>query len=436
MRVWAIKEFLMISLGLLCALAACTAQPNEPARTGLPSPIPTDQFVLPTPTTRVESPTVVQENALTPTQVNHLDVATTFEVIAAVQANLLKIEEWLSQDFSFFERQAITRPIAEISMFPLGAIFGENLPHPALAESWQQAAEIHRDFYPQLMAWVDGDLSDAGFSEKLEGLSTRSAELVAEADQIVSQLGVETSQYGSDYALAVEVVFRLAPGGVSQGTEWNTTVSEETERTENPDLVIRELNPFVYPFAGTDVFLAIGLLENTGARAQERVEVSIKFYNFLGEHLGTLTGRLLARVAFPGVVYPFSATIIAEGEEAALKDWVEVEVTVFSQPYTDSETVYQDFNLSVASASPGSSGSYTIKGTLTNLGGEKVPTDNIRIGVMAFDSDGKIAGVGNGSVPLGEVLSAGMTVAFEAVLEAVSGEPVRYQFFAEADLGF
>jgi len=195
------------------------------------------------------------------------------------------------------------------------------------------------------------------------------------------------------------------------------------------------LNPFVYPFAGMDVFLTIGMLENTSPQAQERVEVEIKFFNFLGEHLGTMAGRLLARVALPGKVYPFSASIVTEGEETALKDWVEYVVTVYSQPFPAAETAYQDFDLSISSASQDTSGSHLIKGTMTHLGSETVPSEEVRIGVMAFDSAGELVGVGNGFVLSGESLSPGMSVDFQAVLEAVSGEPANYLLFAEAVLG-
>lgn len=424
--------FISIHFGLLLGVAACAALPDAAGPT--PWSI-TDHASQTAPVLPTEAAAAVNAAAdPSPTALPHnlLDAPTTFEVVAAVHANLLQIAAWLPQGFSLFERQAIVQPIAEISMWPLEAVFIDYLPHPQLAESWQQAARIHGDFYAQLSSWLDGGLADEEFSQVLAGLLLESEALIGEAARIAEPLGVETSQYGPDFALARDVVFRLVPGIESQSQGWETDGATLPARQENPDLVVRQLNPFSYPFAGMDVLLTIGLLENTSPQAQQGVEVEIEFYNFLGEHLGTMTGRLLAQTALPGEVYPFSASIVKEGEEAALQDWVEYQVTVFSRPVSSGEVSYQDFSLSVSSTQQDVAGGILIEGSLTNRGAEAVALENVRIGVMALDSDGMLVGVGNGAALGTGSLASGQMAPIQAVIESLSGEPVTYQFFAEA----
>lgn len=411
--------------------AACTPHPEavppaslpasvEPSRTALVSPAQNDQTTADTETL---APSPVPENLL--------DATTTFEVVAAVHGNMLQIADWLPQGLSLFERRAIVQPIAEIRMAPLETVFTAYLPSPELAESWQQAAEIHRSFYPQLVSWVSGDLDDNGFTEVLAGFLSRSELVIAQAERIAGQLGVEAAQYGPDYALARDVVFRLFPGVADQGINVDAAESFGTHRQENPNLIVRQLNPFTYPFAGMDVFLVVGLVENTSRIAQQGVEVEILFYNFLGEHLGTMVGQLMVQTALPGGVYPFSASVVKEGEEAALRDWIEFQATVFSHPVSGDGVSYQDFEMSVSSANLKGDGGMIVEGTLTNLGTETVSAAELRIGVMAFDLDGVLVGVGNGSAASGGNLMPGQSIPVRALIEVLSGEPARYQFFAE-----
>jgi len=416
-------------VGLLCLAAACAAPSAETAQPAFT--LPEQQTALPTLTSEPEPTVVTPDPQPTLTPQNQLDASTTFEVLAALHAHILEIEGWLPQGLSSFERQAVIQPLAELSIRPLGAIFQEYSPQPGLAASWQQAADLYQDFYPRLDDWVDGDLDDVAFTDMMAGFSGRSAALIAEAGQVAAGLDVEISQYGDQYALAKGVVFQLSAGDISQAAGGQEESRALGDLQENPALVVREMNPFVYPFAGMDVFLTIGLLENTGAQAQERVEVEIRFFNFLGEHLGTLTGRLLAQVALPGSVYPFSASVLTEGEEEALQDWTEYEVTVLSQPVSSGTVPYQDFSLDVSSARRDSSEAVFIEGGITNQGAETVAIEDVRIAVIALDTAGKLVGVGSGSVSGEGSLSPGQSVPIQAFIEALSGEPVTYRLFAE-----
>ena len=98
---------------------------------------------------------------------------------------------------------------------------------------------------------------------------------------------------------------------------------------------------------------------------------------------------------------------MTEGEEAALKDWVDYEVTVFSRPFEPVGSVFQDFDFSVSSAEVDSSGSYLLEGTLTNLADEAFQAEDIRIAAMAFDADGVLVGVGTGGVLTMDMRSPG-----------------------------
>ena len=417
------------AFGLLFLVAACAAPSGETVSATLPNQ--EEQAALPTFTLEVQPTPAATEVEPPPTSLNQLDAGTTFEVIAALHANILEIEEWLPRGFSVFERQAVVQPLVELSILPLGGILREYTPHSDLAGSWQQAAELYHDFYPQLSAWADGDLDDSSFSDILAGLSNRSSALIAEAGQIAAALDVETSQYGEQYALAKSVVFQLTSGLAQSFDGTEAEGGELAGLQEQPALVVRELNPFIYPFAGMDVFLTIGLLENTGTQAQERVEVEIRFFNFLGEHLGTMTGQLLARVALPGNIYPFSASIVTEGEEEALKDWTRYEIAILSRPVNPGQVTYQDFSLGVSSSRQGGVGGILIEGSLTNQGAQTVALEDLLIGVMALDADGKLVGVGNGAALGGGSLTSGQTAQFQAVIESLSGQPSTYRLFAE-----
>ncbi len=413
-------------------VAACAPQPEaSPSATLLASAVPSQTAPI-SPTEKGQPAAATETFTPSPVPDNLLDAAQTFEVIAAVHANLLQIEDWLPQGLSVFERQAIVQPIAEIRMAPLEVIFTNYLPFPDLSESWRQAAEIQHVFVPQLMSWVNGEVEDTGFADILAGLISQSDSVIAQAEKIAGQIGLETTQYGPDYALASDVVFRLLPGIADQSMGEDTAESYAATRQENPTLIVRQLNPFTHPFAGMDVFLVIGLVENTGLQAQQGVEVEIMFYNSLGEQLGTMVGRLMVQTALPGGVYPFSASIVKEGEEAALKDWTDIRAAVFSHPAPAGAVSNQDFELSVTSANLESDGKTVVEGTLTNVGSETVPAAELRIGVMSFDLDGNLVGVGNGSAASSGNLVPGQSMPVRAVIEALSAEPARYQFFAEA----
>jgi len=426
------KAVFILTLWLVLSTPACSAPPETTTSTASPTTGRPSQTAQPLPSVTGEFDTTDTISSPTPVPQNLLDAATTFEVIAAVHAHLVQISAWLPQGLSMFERQTIVQPIAQIRIAPLDVVFSNYLPHPELADSWQQAQEVYLDFYPQLTAWVDGDLADAEFSEALDTLLSRSSALTTGAEHTASQLGVETSILGLNYTESMDVVFRLEPINNEQHPSFEASVGTLAARQENPSLIVNELNPFSYSFAGMDVFLTIGLLENTGAEAQQGVEVEIEFFNFLGEHLGTLAGHLLSQSALPGKVYPFSASIVKEGEETALKAWVEYRVTVFSRPTLQTEPSYQEFEMNVSSINQDTGGRMLIAGTLTNIGEEIVSLAEIRIGVMAFDTSGILVGVGNGSVTGEASLSPGETIPIQAVLEAFSAVPASFQFFAEA----
>jgi len=247
-------------------------------------------------------------------------------------------------------------------------------------------------------------------------------------------LGVDISRYGPGYAGAVEVVFTLQPEMPPAAVE-SFTVPGSDPLEEAPDLQAVEVSPFLYSFAGSEIFLVIGRIENAGAQPQQDVEVEIRFYNFLDEHLGTSRGRLLAGTANPGGTYPFSASTVTEGEEAALKDWTRYEVAVYARP-ADAES-YQDFELVSSAVAPDSSGRFVIEGQLTNTGGSVVQAGEIRVVVMAFGNDGGLVGVGEGGALAegpeltGSALAPGGTLNFQVVIEALSAAPAEFHFFAE-----
>ena len=411
---------------LLILLSACTSaeELSTPAATITPQ-------VQPTATRLPDSP---QPTAAS-TPVPALGAQTTFEVVAAMHAYVLMLDDWADQGVTLFERQTMLQRVLEIGMSPLGDILAEYNPDPGLADSWISAAEVYTELYPQAHAWVAGDLSDQDFIELMSGIREVSRQMIEGAVLAAGPLGVETSRYGPGYAGAVEVAFTLQQDVFPSADAGSFAFSSPVPLEEMPVLQAVEVQPFLYPFAGSEILLVIGLVENTGLQPQQGVEVEIRFYNFLDEHLGTSRGRLLAGTANPGGIYPFSTSTVTEGEETALKDWTHYEVTVYARA-VESES-YQDFDLVSSAVAPDSSGRFAIEGELTNTGDKAVQIEAIRVGVMALGGEGGLVGVGQGA-PLaagpdltGGVLAPGDSVHFQAVIEAVSAPPAKFQFFAE-----
>ena len=415
----------LLALLALLLLTACAPAAETP--TAAPTTAPTIQPTA-TPTLQPSVP------APEPTAVPVLDAETTFQVVAAVHAYVLMLDEWADQSITLFERQAMLQPVIEIGMAPLGGILADYTPEPALAASWAAAADLHANLYPQALDWVTGNLADQAFIELLAEIRETARQMIEGAVLAAGPLGVDTGQYGPGYAGAVEVVFTLQPAEASPTAE-AFILPDAGPLEEAPGLQAVEVRPFLYSFAGSEIFLVIGLVENTGVQPMQGIEVEVRFYNFLDEHLGTSRGRLLAGTANPGETYPFSASTVTEGEEAALKDWTRYEVTVYARPAAAES--YQDFELVSSAIAPDSSGRFIIEGQLTNTGDQVVQAGEIRVGVMAFGSEGDLVGVGEGATLAagpeltGDALAPGGTLNFQAVIEAVSGAPAEFRFFAE-----
>lgn len=414
-----------IALLILLLLTACAPAAEVP--TAAPTTAPATQ---PSPTPTPEHP----EPTLEPTAVPALDAQTTFEVVAAVHAYVLMLDDWADQSTTLFERQAMLQPVIEIGMAPLGGILADYTPEPALAASWAVAADLHADLYPQALDWVTGNLADQAFIESLAEIRETSRQMIEGAVLAAGPLGVDTAQYGPGYAGAVEVVFTLQPAEASPTAE-AFVLPDAGPLEEAPGLQAVEVRPFLYSFAGSEIFLVIGLVEHSGVQPMQGVEVEVRFYNFQDEHLGTSRGRLLAGTANPGETYPFSASTVTEGEEAALKDWTRYEVTVYARP-VEAES-YQDFELVSSAIAPDSSGRFVIEGQLTNTGDRVVQAGEISVGVMAIGSEGDLVGVGEGVALAagpdltGDTLAPGGTLNFQIVIEAVSAAPAEFRFFAE-----
>ncbi len=410
------RLFLIVILSI--SLSACgptTAAPAEltssPAQI-LPTPPPPEELPTPAPTQ-------------TPTPDAPLDGQTTFAVIAAVQGSIATIQLWVQQGLSVFERQAVVRPLAETSVAPLGDILQNFTPAPALAESWTQAADLQAQFYPLLQSWIEGEIDDTAFGQSLDNLTAQTGQMITTAEEIAqTQLGVDTTLYGPDYTLANDIVFVLSPliGG--------NTNPQDSAPQETSDLVVQQLIPFTYSFAGTDIFTVIGLLENTGSTAQSDVEIEVHFYDDEDTLLGVTTGVLAASTALPGRAYPFNASTITQGEEKHLFNWTRYETRILARE-SDSVT-YQDFTLTAASTETTSLGEITLAGTLTNSGSQTVPVGVVHIGVAAYAADGSLIGVGTGTAALLAELTPGGSADFQASIAALNGEPASYQFFAEA----
>lgn len=402
-------------------LAACSSPAVEtpvPTHTVPAGMLPTD--LPPTPNLPTLPPTE------TPSLTQPLDGQTTFAVIAAVQGNLATIELWLAQGLSVFERRAVVAPLAETSIAPLGDILEDFTPQPALAEYWAQAADLQAQFYPALQSWITGDVDDDAFAETLEGIAAQGEGMIAAAGEIArTQLSVDTSRYGPDYTIANDIVYELSPliGGTSAS-------GQSAAALESPDLVVKTLVPFTHTFAGTDIFTVIGVLENTGDTPLTNVEIKISFFDEDDNLLGVTTGVLSASTALPGRTYPFNASTITQGEEKDLLKWTSYQTSILAQ--ADTTSPYQDFTLTADSAGQNSLGEIEISGTLTNTGSQTVPAGMVFIGAAAYDAAGNLVGVGAGSAGLLAELPPGASAPFEANISAKSGDPVSYQFFAEA----
>jgi hypothetical protein len=363
----------------------------------------------------------------TPTIVTTLDLQTSFEVIAAVHAYVLQVDEWAGQGLSLFERQAMLQPVLELGMGPLNQILAEYTPKSELAGDWDAAVEVYGQFYPLALDWAAGVVDDTSFMEAIVRIRDSSEQMIESAEKNTAALGYGFN-YGPDYIGALGVVFSLVPEpGVA--VEESAAFAEQEPLSPTSDLLAVEVVPFLYPFAGSDVFLVAGMVTHIGFEPLQDAEVEIRFYNFLDEHLGTVRGKLLAGTANPGDAYPFSASMVTEGEEAALKDWTRYEVVVYARP-AEFES-YQDFELVTTAATRDSSGRYLIEGEVTNTGDTAVPAGRIRVGVIASDSLGYLVGVGDGFALGEDLIPPGGVVPFTALIEAVSDAPAEFRFFAE-----
>ncbi|MEJ2757194.1 MAG: FxLYD domain-containing protein, partial [Anaerolineales bacterium] len=368
MHRWNILLILVVSI----SLTACGAAPTEPAAAAsptvqtTPSPSPVQELPTPIPTE-------------TPTLTAPLDGQTTFAVIAAVQGNVATIQLWLSQGLSVFERQAVVRPLAETSVAPLGDILQNFTPAPTLAESWTRAAELHTQFYPLLQSWIEGETDDAAFGQSLDDLASQPEEMMTTAEEIAqTQLGVDTTLYGPDYTLANDIVFTLSP--LIGGSERTQPAPQETA-----ELVVQQLTPFTYSFAGVNIFTVVGVLEHTGSAPQTGVQIEVRFYNNEDTLLGITTGVLEFENALPGNQYPFNASTITQGEEKDLFKWTRYETRVLSRK--SNSTTYQDFTLTLTSTEANALGEIKLTGTLTNSGRQTAPVGTVHIGVVGGDSD-------------------------------------------------
>lgn len=417
MHRWNLRLLLFFSI-LLTACSATPVVPADPAFTptqSLPTPLlPSQEIPTPIPTA-------------TPTLAEPLDGRSSFAVIAAVRDNIATIRLWVNQGLSVFERQAVVRPLAETSVAPLGDILQHFTPAPALADSWTRAAELHEQFFPRLQSWVAGEMDDEAFGQFLDGMTAQAEEIMTTASQIAEdQLSVDTTLYGPNYTLANDIVFALSPLiGKNGGTQ--------PAPQETAELVVQQLTPFTYSFAGTDIFTVVGVLENTGSAPQTEVQIEVRFYDGEDALLGITTGVLEFENVLPGRQYPFSASTITQGEEKDLFKWAHHETRVLARE--SDETTYQDFTLALTAAETTALGEINLTGTLTNSGGQTVPAGIVHIGVAAYNENGSLAGVGTGAANLLAELPPGGSADFQANITAFSGEPASYQYFAEANLG-
>ena len=407
----------MIVVAVL-TLTACSSAPAVTPSAPPATPIPATATPIPatnTPQSAEPDPTT--------TSIPQLDTQSTFAVIAAIRAHILIVAEWADKDISPAERQAIMVPLMDYSFQPLLTLSDLYTPADPLAGQWHAAFRTSNGFYLTTMAWATGESPDEEFFPELEAESTAIQEILEEAVPIATSDGVDPAQYGPDYAGANEAAAALLPEITVEPLPESPTPGEL-----NPALLPVQITPFVFDFAGSEVFFTIGTIENTSTVPQQNVEVEVAYFNFLDEHIGTVRGRLLADVASPGGVYPFIATDVVAGEEAALKNWTHYEVSAFSYP-TSGES-YQKFEIAIPTSND-LGGKYYLYGQITNIGDQPVGIQHIRIGAAAYDAAGALIAVGDGWVGPDGILSPGDSTPFSLIIQAYNGEPASYQFFAE-----
>jgi hypothetical protein len=360
------------------------------------------------------------ETAPTQTGVLQLSARSTFEMIAAMQAYMLILEEWVAKDISLAEQQAVLSPLIEFGILPLGYIFDQYAPDPQLTADWNTASEIYRRFLPsKLDSTTSGELT-----AMVEEIGLSSTAMIQNAALTASSLGVDTSIYGPGYAGAIEAAHALLP---------ELAVEPQAELPIpgdlNPEMLPIQIIPFTFDFAGSEIFFTIGMIENSSSIPQQNVTIEVTYFNFLDENLGTVRGRLLADVANPGGNYPFIATDVISGEEVALKDQTRFEVAIFSSPTEDKS--YQAFELTVSSSQE-INGEILLRGQFTNTGDQALDLERIRIGAAAYDQGDILIGVGEGRLTSEGDLAPGGTAAFEVIIQVLNGTPASYQLFAEA----
>ena len=355
---------LPILLALLL-LAACS-----PGQLSTPIVNPTTLPPTSTPIPPTDTPAPTDITTPTETPVPLLSPQATFEVIAAVHAYVLIVEDYETKDISPEERQAIISPIIEFGVLPLGYFFDQSTPDPQLAGEWRTADGVYRALL-------------------LNEIDLAAEEMIESAAETAKELGVETAQYGVDYAGAIDAANALLPEIATQPLPESPALGKL-----NPELIPVQITPFVFDFAGSEVFYTIGTIENTSTTPQQNVTIEITYYNFLDEHIGTVRGRLLADVANPGSIYPFIATDVIAGEEAALMDQTHYEVTVYSAP-AERES-YQDFEISLQTFQE-ISGEYHLICQITPIGDQALDPQHLNIGVTAYDANQNLVGVGGGT---------------------------------------
>jgi hypothetical protein len=405
-------------------LAACSPAPIADNDTSGPSTLipPTNTKSPPTEIPPTETPSI--EAVSTQTAIPQLSARSTFEVISAVHGHILFIEEWQVADVSLYERQAVLYPQLEFMFSMLEKVFKYYRPHPDLANRWDLAERVFTELMPVSLGWASGEIPTENFQPKFSELNFRITETTENATSTAEELGVDTSQYGTDFTRAIQaanaLLAELAIG----------PLPELPGRGDlNPEMIPIQITPFIFDFAGSEVFFTIGVIENISDIPQQNATIEVTYFNFLDENLGTVRGRLLADVANPGGSYPFIATDVIYGEEAALKDQTRYEMVVFSSP-AEAES-YQAFELSVSSSQE-YNGELLLLGQLTNTGDTTLGLERIHIGAAAYDQVDILIGVGEGRPTDEGDLAPGSATTFEIIIQTLAGEPTSYQLFAEA----
>ncbi len=431
-----LSTLILISLFFFSACSAAVSNPAIEADAQLLAPTHTP----PPASTDTTTPLEAFAEALTPTidplALPVLNAEQSYKMIATVHANILSVAAWVNQGLNQYEKQAVVGSVAELSMAPLAELFGQYTPDPAFDALWQTAKEIHTAFYPQLQTWVSSEMEDENFAGALNALMARSTEMIDEADNIArQQFNLNVNQYAPTYSQAMEIVFELqaTQPGVAARMQESPLLPTEEALQENTDLVVKDLTPYLYDFAGSEFFIVVGMLENTGEAPLTHVRVEVRYYDAKRDYIGTSQGELANQAALPGGLYAFTASTIIDGDAAIIRQsWDTYQVTVYAQPLAAETTqYYQDFSLTLSDTQQDVLGDYLIEGTLTNLGTETINGSEILVSVMAFDANEKLVGVGEGLALLEGPLAPGMAVPFTAALQSVSGNPVRYLFVAE-----